>query len=85
MTIERHIRIDIVVQRLEHIAEILDMEPEVFRWMGEQMAPEVYAPDIAKDHRPCLHPPGSPEKIATLRRRWAMKLELWNQNDSGYS
>ena len=32
---------------------------------------------------PCLFPPGSPEKVKTLRRRIESGLELWNPDDVG--
>lgn len=81
----KHLRVDIIVQRLEHISEVLDLDPDIFRWIAEQVAPEAYAPELAIDHRPCLHPPGSPEKIAALKRRWAKDLGLWNADDGGHS
>lgn len=74
-----------IVQRLDHIGEVLELDSDIFRWFAEQLAPEAYAPHLAVDHRPCLHPPGSPEKILALKRRWAKCLDLWNDDDKGHN
>lgn len=83
MTNLKFIRIDVIVQRLESVAEALQLDTDLLQWFEKQLIPEAYSGSVDPDE-PCNHPPGSPQKIAALRRRWAKRLNLWNPNDRGF-
>lgn len=83
MTNFKFVRIDIIVQRLEVMAETLQLDSDLLQWFENHLIPEAYAESVDAD-TPCQHPPGTPQKIAALRKRWAKRLNLWNPDDRGF-
>jgi hypothetical protein len=84
MSNTKFLRIDIIVQRLEAVAEALQLDAELQEWFSKNIVPEAYTEALEPDS-PCPYPPGSPQKIAALRKRWLRRLNLWNPDDRGFA
>jgi len=46
--------------------------------------PEPLVLPTGDDDEPCPHPPGSPEKVEWLRRRYLGGRRLWREGDAGH-
>ena len=83
MSPAKFVRLDLLVQRLEHVADVLGVDVDMMEWLSHTLAPEVYGEAKAASE-PCKAPPGSPAKLLALKKRWARKLSLWHPDDAGF-